>query len=135
MPMDRIETITHSRGSFALLRGAPVVAAAVLPFTFARGPAPLSLLLAAVPIAALWLGCLLMGWRTQKYRWFLLAWMSVMLGSRVAGYDHRRIFITQAVQWLCLVLILAGAPLLLWRDRLLKFARLNEANDASTQPD
>ena len=122
--------ITHSRVSFALLRCAPLAAAAVLPFTFSHGPIPAALFIGAVPIAAAWLVSLLLAWRTRSPPWFALGFVALIFGSRLAGVHSSEVPLSQTIQWLCVVVILAGTPLSLFRTRLLHFARLYEPDVA-----
>ena len=128
--MSTEQFITHSRQSFAILRWAPLVAAAALPFTFAHGPIPPALCIGAVPIAATWLASLLLAWRTRKQLWFGLGFVALLFGSRLVGARDSGVSMSQFIQWLCFVDILVGTPLLLFRARLLHFARLDEPNVA-----
>lgn len=120
------EFISHSRRSFALLRWAPLVAALALPFTFSQGPIPRIFAVGAIPIAAVWLSSLLLAWRTGRHVWFGFGFIALLLGSRVVGVNSPEVPLPQFIQWLCLVVILAGAPLLFFRTRLLLFAHLDE---------
>jgi hypothetical protein len=122
--------ITHSRGSFALLRWAPLVAVAALPFTFAHGPISAALFIGAVPIAAAWLASLLFTWRTRNHLWFGLGFIALLFGSRLVGAHGSEVPLSQFIQWFCYVIILAGTPLLFCRTRLFHFARLDEPNVA-----
>jgi len=122
--VDTEQFISHSRGSFALLRWAPFVAAAVLPFTFAHGLARPALLVGAVPIAAIWLASLLLTWRTRNWLWGAFGFWALIFGARMVGVHGPEIPLSQGIQWICVVVILAGAPLFFFRDRLLRFARL-----------
>lgn len=122
--VDTEQFISHSRGSFALLRWAPFVAAAVLPFTFAHGLARPDLLVGAVPIAAIWLASLLLTWRTRNWLWGAFGFWALIFGARMVGVHGPEIPLSQGIQWICVVVILAGAPLFFFRDRLLRFARL-----------
>ena len=129
--MSNEQFIQHSRGSFALLRWTPLVAAATLPFTFAHGPIPAALFLGALLIAATWLASLLLAWRTRSQLLLGFGFLSLTFGSRIVGVHSSEVPLSQFIQWLCFVLILAGAPLLLFRARLLYFARLHELTVAS----
>ena len=116
--------ISHSRGSFAFLRWAPVAAIAVLPFTFRHGAVPLTFLASALPIAALWLASMLLMWRTRREPWGALGFIALIFGARVVGLHDSTVSLSQFVQWLCIVVIIAGAPLLLLRSYFLRIARL-----------
>ncbi len=113
-----------------MLRWATLVAATALPFTFADGLIPPALAVGAFPIAAAYLASLLLAWRTRKQPWFALAFVALVFGSRWVGVHDSEISTSQFIQWLCWVVILAGAPLLLFRTRLFHFARLDEPNVA-----
>jgi hypothetical protein len=117
--------LTHSRGTFAILRWAPLVAAVVLPFTFAHGPVPPTFFVGAFPIAAAWLASLLLAWRTRRQSWFGLGFVALVFGPRYVGVHGSEVPLSQFVQWLLFVIILTGIPLLLFRARLSQFARLN----------
>ena len=122
--------VRYSRGTFSLLRWATLAAAAGLPFTFAHGRIPTALLVGAILIAAAWLASLLLAWRTRNQGWFVLGFVALILGSRLVGIHNSEVPLSQFFQWLCFVIILAGTPLLFFRDRLLHFARLDEPNVA-----
>jgi hypothetical protein len=126
--MNNEQFITHSRASFALLRWAPLLAAASLPFTFAHGPIPAALFVGAVLIAATWLALILFAWRTRSQLLLGLGFVLVIFGSRFVGVHSSEVPLSQFIQWLCFVLILVGTPLLCFRSRLLHFARLDESN-------
>jgi hypothetical protein len=123
--MKEAEFISHSRMSFAMLRWAPLVAAAALPFTFGSGHAPILLLVTAIPIAALWLAFLLLAWRTRNQLWLILSFPVLMGCPRLVGLHNPDLPLSHAIQWLCIVIVVAGAPLLLFRSRLLQLTRLD----------
>ncbi len=118
------EFISFSRGSFELLRWAPRVAAVALPFTFTHGPISLALAVGAIPIAAMWLLTCLLAWRTGYQIWTGVGFMVVMVGSHVVGIHDSEVPLSQGLQWMCLLLILTGLPLLCFRKRVLHFCRL-----------
>jgi len=126
--MNDEQFLTHSRGTFSTLRWAPLVAAAALPFTFAHGRIPTALLVGAIPIAAAWLASLLLAWRTRNPPWSALGFVALIFGSRLVGVQSSEVPVSQAIQWLCFVIILAGIPLLFFRARLFHFARLDESD-------
>ena len=126
LPVNTEQFISHSRGSFALLRWAPVVGAAALPFTFGNGAISLSLAMGAIPVAAVWLISILFAWRTHHQHWLGLGFLAVVVGSRVVGVHGSQVPLSQGIQWLCLLVILAFVPLSIFRTSLLRFARLDE---------
>lgn len=124
--MNQQQFITYSRGTFSLLRWAPLVAAAALPFTFDHGRVSTESLVWAPIIAAAWLVSLLLAWRTRNQGWLALSFAALVVGSRLVGIHDSEVPFSQFLQWLCCVVILAGVPLLFFRERLLHFARLDK---------
>ncbi len=128
--MSTEQFITYSRQSFALIRWAPLVAAAFLPFTFARGVIPGAFFLGAVIIAVTWLASLVFAWRMRSEILLGFGFVLLLFGSRLLGVHGSEISLSQSIQWLCFVVILAGTPLLFFRRRFLHFARLDAPNVA-----
>jgi hypothetical protein len=119
--------IAHSRFSFALLRWASLLALAALPFTFSQGALQTGALVGAFFVAAGWLGSLLVYWRTQHPFWGAAGFMVMIFGSRWSGVHRAEVSMSEFFQWICLVVLFAGAPLLLFRQRLLRWAGLDES--------
>jgi hypothetical protein len=65
-----------------------------------------------MPIAAIWIIPLLLTWRTRQQLWIVITVVGVFGGARLAGIFRDDVPTSQALQWLCFVVILAGAPLL-----------------------
>jgi hypothetical protein len=74
-----------------------------------------------------WLASLLLAWRTGHELWFAPGFIALVFGSRVVGVHSPEVPLPQAIQWMCVVVILAGAPLLFLRTRCLHLARLDES--------
>jgi len=125
-PVRSEEFISYSRGSFELLRYVPIVGVVALPFTFGHGPISLTLALGAIPIAAIWLLSLLLMWRSGNQLLGGFGFIAVVGGSRLVGVHSPEVSLSQAIQWMCLVIILTGAPLRSFRAALLKFALLDQ---------
>lgn len=131
LEMTTEQFIAHSRGGFAILRWAPFVAIFVLPFTLEQGLISLRLFLGAVVVAAILLVSQLLAWRTRQQLWFGGSFIALVFGSRVVGIGSPEVSTAQAIQWICFVLVLAGAPLLLFRGRLLRLARLDDSSEVA----
>lgn len=123
--MDNEKFINHARFSFAMLRWGAVVALLVLPFTFSAGSAAPILIASALPIAFGWLASLAMAWRTRNQLGFALAFLIVVVAPRFIGLHDPGLPKPHTFQWLCYLIIFAGAPLLLFRKSLLDFSRLH----------
>ena len=52
--------------------------------------------------------------------------LAVVAGSHDVGVHGSQVPLSQGIQWMCLVTILAFVPLSLFRASLLRFARLDE---------
>jgi len=125
IPMSDETQLIRFRMSFEILRFAPLIALAILPFTFSDGPISWALFAGAIPISAAWLTSSVMAWRKGEEIWCVLPFLVLVLGSRWAGVHDAAVSNAQFVQWLCVVITLTGAPLLLFRDRLYRYARLD----------
>ncbi len=123
--MNDEEFLSNARVSFAIVRWAPLVATLSLPFTFAHGPISAALFVGAVLLAATWLLSLLWGWRTRSQLLWGFGGVILVGGSYLVGVHNSDVPESQALQWLCYVVILTGTPLLFFRARLLRFARLD----------
>jgi hypothetical protein len=132
--MDKDKYITHARFSFAMLRWGTIVALVVLPFTFSKGTASLAVTASALPIALGWLTSLMMAWRTRNQLWFVLSFLIVVVAPRFLGLRDTELPKPHTFQWLCYVLILMGAPLLIFRSRMLELARLNQMTNKAAHP-
>ena len=123
--MNTEQFVAHSRFSFALLRWLAITASISLPFTFGRGAISLAHFFGACLIAVVWLFSLLLAWRSRNEVWFGLGFVVLIFGSRFTGIHNADVPMPQYVQWLCIVVILAGFPLLLFRRHLLRLSRLD----------
>ena len=128
--MSEEQSISTARETFTMLRRAALVAAVVLPLTLAHGFIPSTVSISAVPTAMILLASLLFAWRTRRERWYWLGIVAMGVGSRVIDRQFPGWQFPHFLQWLCLIFIFVGTPLLLFRRRLLQLARL----DAPTSP-
>lgn len=125
--METIELTAYSKGSFSLLRGVALIAAVALPVVFlAAPPAPWWVLLSAPAYAAGWLAAMMLSWRHRSYLWAWAGTVILMVLPRFLGPIGDDVGLPWFFQWLCLLLFLAGLPLLLFRRRMLRWARLEE---------
>src|SRR5690606_8019625 len=117
------------RQHFAIFRWAAVVAAAALPLTFAHGVVPAPVFVSSVISAVLLFVSLMLQWRTRRDAWSWLGVVgvgicsAVLSDARYPGWPFTFFF-----QWLCLVLIFAGSPLVFVRRYMLHLARLDDTN-------
>lgn len=123
--MENEKFLHHARVGFVTLRWGAVVALLCLPFTFSEGVAPPLLIASTLPVSLGWLASLMMAWRTRNPLWFVLAFLIGIVVPRWVGLHVPDLPRPHTFQWLCYLLILAGSPLLLFRNCLLELARLN----------
>ncbi|HCN77088.1 MAG TPA: hypothetical protein DIT13_07840 [Verrucomicrobiales bacterium] len=106
--------MSDARMTFEMFRQAPLAALAVMLFTFTDGVVSLHELLFVIPVSALFLTGLTLGWRTGQPFWNILTWVALMAGSRMAGVHDAGVSLALFLQWLCIVIILTGLPLLMF---------------------
>ncbi|WP_395736819.1 hypothetical protein [Prosthecobacter sp.] len=96
----------------------------MLPFTFSDGALQPKAFATAFLVAIAWLISLLRFWRSRNLFWVAAGWMALFFGSKWSGVNRADVSMSAFSQWLCVVIIFAGAPLLLFRLRLLRWAGL-----------
>ena len=129
------QIIAHSRLSFTLMRWSSPVAAAALPFTFSAGMVGARAFFWAVFVAAVWLASTLWAWRGRSEAGravgYMVGFFALLYGQRWAGVHGSDIPFSLFMQWLCLVVLFAGSPLLFFRQQLLHLVRLDESTTAA----
>lgn len=130
--MSDTASLADSRLSLGMLRWFAILGTLGLPFTYSHGPIELRHILSAWALGTVITVTQLMRCRTRRDLWGLAGFAAIMFGGRALGPDAKSptaiIF-----QWGCLLVIFAGAPLLLFKKQLLRFARLDKENSQTTQ--
>ena len=131
--MNTAKFLSHSRGSFTALRFLAVAALAIMPFTFDDGFVPLKMFIGSIVCAGIWLGSLLMAWRSRNQVWFVVSFLVMMVVPRVFGVLSQDVTVSMSYQWLLYVLIFTGLPLLVSPTHMRGIARLNQTKEGTEQ--
>jgi hypothetical protein len=128
--IDMRASMQNPRRSFEVLRWMSVAALVALPFAFMTKERMSAFqIIAAVVFAVLWLAMILLTWRLRSNRLLALQFSAFLLAPGFLG-----IFRSSSVgpgvspvtfQWLAIVIVLAGLPLLVARNYFLKLADLS----------
>jgi hypothetical protein len=130
------DALLRKRLSFHMLRWAFWVGmgGAALSALFG-GIAPLSILIWSIPFAIGWLVLTLKSCQTEESPlWNMLAIILMIFGSRAIGVNHNDVPFAYFLQWLFLLMMLAGAPLWFSPSFFYRVARLDRESEASASP-
>lgn len=129
-------SIQKFRRMFEVLRWMSVLAVVVLPFTFSHGALSVGRIIAALAFGLCWLGLNVVVWRKRSDLLLLCqSILFVVVGNGFLSNPEVRGSTSLQVQWMCLVVIAAGVPLLIAKSWFIKAARLDSLPVPFTEAD
>jgi hypothetical protein len=117
--------IQHSRQSAIFLPWLSLAYAAVLPFAFDKGLAPISYLCSALLVGLIWLLLILKQWKSGNAIWYFLATFLLIVSHKITGrLLPEQIGIDYFLQWSFIVLSIVGFSVYLYRARILRYCKI-----------
>jgi predicted ferric reductase len=115
----------NPRRSFEAFRWMSLIAVAAFPFTLSHGWISIGQLTGAFLVGLLWSSLTFIAWRIRSQLLLILSYIALIFAPKWFGLWSASSPTAHALQWLSIVVMVIGLPLLFARSFFMRLARLD----------